>query len=269
MALRRGLCPTQDLLDTALIMCSSSLAKHHKERLPQPGSIIACSYTSPLDSLYLAAIFDPVFTASYPSTRLVQHISLFNAMLRAFQYPRPEPPRNAKLIDLQTLVQQYPGQAVVVYPECTTTNGRGILPFSPSLLTAPSETKIFPISLRYTAGDITTPVPGTYISFVWNLLSKPTHCIRVRIAESVHNTSQSPAIRSSTGQKEREMLYDDRASSSDTLLGSEDTESINAVEKRVLDRVAEALARLGRVKRVGLGVRDKEDFVKTWNNQAA
>ena len=188
-------------------------------------------------------------------------------MLRAFQYPRLEPPHNAKLTDLQTLIQQYPGQAVVVYPECTTTNGRGILPFSPSLLTAPPETKIFPISLRYTAGDITTPVPGTYISFVWNLVSKPTHCIRVRIAESVYNTSRSPATRSSTSQKEREMLYDDRASSSDTLLGSEDTELTNAAEKRVLDKVAEALARLGRVKRVGLGVRDKEEFIKTWNKR--
>lgn len=235
--------------------------------MPQPGSIIACSYTSPLDSLYLAAIFDPVFTASYPSTRLVHRISLFYAMLRAFQYPRLDPPRNAKLTDLQTLIQQYPGQAVVVYPECTTTNGRGILPFSPSLLTAPPEAKIFPISLRYTAGDITTPVPGTYISFVWNLLSKPTHCIRVRIAESVHNTSQSPATRNSTSLIEREMLYEDRGSSSDTLLSSEDADNMNAAEKRVLDKVAEALARLGRVKRVGLGVKDKDEFVKAWTKQ--
>lgn len=63
------------------------------------------------------------------------------------------------------------------------------------------------------------------------------------------------------------MLYDDRASSSDTLLSSEDIESINAVEKRILDKVAEALARLGRVKRVGLGVKDKDDFVKAWTKQ--
>lgn len=188
-------------------------------------------------------------------------------MLRAFQYPQLEPPKDVILTDLQTLIQQYPGQAVVVYPECTTTNGRGILSFSPSLLTAPPQAKIFPISLRYTAADITTPVPGTYISFVWNLLSKPTHCIRVRIAESVHNTSQSPAVRSSTSQIEREMLYDDRASSSDTLLSLEDAESMNAAEKRVLDKVAEALARLGRVKRVGLGIKDKDEFVKAWTKQ--
>ena len=86
----------------------------------------------------------------------------------------------------------------------------------------------------------------------------------MRIAESIHNTSESRATRSSAGQVERDMVYDDRTSSSDTLLNSEDAESMNAAEKRVLDKVAEALARLGRVKRVGLGVKDKDEFVKAW-----
>lgn len=163
---------------------------------------------------------------------------------------------------LETLIRQHPHQAIVVFPECTTTNGRGILPFSTSLLTAPLAVKIFPISLRYTAADITTPVPATYSAFIWNLLSKPTHCIRVRIAESIFNTSQSPATRSSTSPVG--LIYDDRVSSSDTLLGSEDTDSTNSAERRVLDKVAEALARLGRVKRVGLSVKDKEVFVKAY-----
>lgn len=61
---------------------------------------------------------------------------------------------------------------------------------------------------------------------------------------------------------------EERASSSDTLLGSEEGgESMTAGERRVLDRVAEALARLGRVKRVGLGVRDKEGFVRAWRKE--
>ena len=234
-----------------------SLARHHKARLPQPGSIIASSYTSPIDSLYLAAIFDPIFTASYPSTRKVERISLFHACLRAFQYPTYDPPANAKLTDLKSLIEKHPNQAIVVFPECTTTNGRGILPFSPSLLTAPPTAKIFPISLRYTAPDITTPIPGTYLSFFWNLLSKPTHCIRVRIAESVYNQRVN----------QDDVSHDDRASSSDTLLGSEEGENMNASEKRVLERVANALTRLGRVKRVGLGVKDKEGFVKMWTKR--
>ena len=191
----------------------------------------------------------------------MQPVSLFQAILQAFQHPRHDPPKNAKLVDLKTLIARYPHQAIVVYPECTTTNGRGILPFSPSLLTAPSTAKIFPISLRYTPADITTPLPGTYISFLWNLLSKPTHCIRVRIAESVRNTSEAPTTRSASGSGE----LVDRASSSDTLLGSEDTDITTSAQKKVLDKVGEALARLGRVKRVGLDLKDKQAFVTAYS----
>ena len=87
----------------------------------------------------------------------------------------------------------------------------------------------------------------------------------MRIAESVYNTSQSPATRSSSSPGS--LVNDDRTSSSDTLLGSEEAEGTITGEKGVLNKVAEALARLGRVKRVGLGVRDKEGFVKAWSKQ--
>ena len=166
------------------------------------------------------------------------------------------------MTDLKTLISQHPHQAIVVFSESTTTNGRGILPFTLSLVTAPSSAKIFPISLRYTAADITTPIPGTYISFLWNLLSKPTHCIRVRIAESVYNTSGSSNTRNSTSTGD--LAYDDRLSSSDTLLESDDPSSTTSTERKVLDRVGEALARLARVKRVGLTVKDKQAFIKAF-----
>ena len=62
-------------------------------------------------------------------------------------------------------------------------------------------------------------------------------------------------------------LQDDTASSSETLLSSEDGDGLTGPERKVLDKVAEALARLGRVKRVGLGIREKSDFVKAWTKQ--
>lgn len=252
----------------ALTTYLRSLARHHKARLPQPSSIIASSFTSPIDTLYLAAIFDPIFTASFPSTRQIQRISLLQALLRTFAYPQQHPPPNARLTDLRQLLKDNPTRAIAVFPECTTTNGRGILQFSPSLLTAPPTAKIFPISLRYSPGDITTAVPGTYLTFLWNLLSKPTHCIRVRIAESVYNTATTArALRSSYATNFLDTLQDDTGSSTDTLLGSEEGDGISADERRVLDKVAEALARLGRVKRVNLGVKEKAEFVRAWTRQ--
>jgi len=250
-----------------------SLAKKHEGRVPLPSNVIASSFTSPIDSLYLAAIFDPIFTISYPHTREVQYISLFSAILRALSKPKEYPPSGAKMTDLRTLIEEHSKRVIVVFPECTTTNGKGILPFSPSLLTTPPGTKIFPISLRYTPPDITTPMPGAYWSFIWNLLSQPTHCIRVRIAEVVYNTSKPDPV---TEMKDKyltsflDTLGEDSTmtSSTDTLASlSDQPGEINADEGRILDKVGEALARLGRVKRVGLTVGDKIAFVDAWSKK--
>lgn len=229
-----------------------SLARKHEGRIPQPSSIIASSFTSPIDSLYLAAIFDPIFTVSYPHTRLVRRVSLLHAILRALSSPQEQPPKNAKLTDLKTLLAAHPQRIIVVFPECTTTNGKGILPFSPSLLTTPPGTKIFPVSLRYSPPDVTTPIPGHYFSFIWNLLSQPTHCIKVRIAEVVFNTSkpteQGPEKKDKYLSNFMDTLGEDSAmtSSTDTLTSlSDQPAEANAEEKRVLDKVGEALARLG------------------------
>jgi hypothetical protein len=247
-----------------------SLAQH-QHRLPKPGSVIASSYTSPVDCLYLAAIFDPVFTASYPGVRGVEQISLFQAILRALLGPQSTPPKGARLVTLAKLLQDNPSSAIVVLPECTTTNGRAILPFSPSLLTVPRKTKIFPTNLRYTPADITTPIPGAYLSFLWNLCSRPTHCIRVRIADAVYNDSSVAVEKAARANTYETNFFDGleigggsgSLSSSDTL-GSSDGDEVSVAEKRVLERVAEDLARLGRVKRVGLGVAEKIEFLKAW-----
>ncbi|EXJ87298.1 hypothetical protein A1O3_04257 [Capronia epimyces CBS 606.96] len=247
-----------------------SLAKNSTS-IPQAGSIIAASSASPIDALYLSAIFDPLFVASYPHSRLVEPISLFTAVCRAFSYPKLNPSGRAKLIDLKTYLKKHPTRIVVVFPECTTSNGRGILPMSPSLLSAPPRTKVFPVSLRYTPPDITTPIPHAYFTFLWNLCSKPTHCIRIRIAEPVYNTSKrtsEPVVAKTSSYATNHfdtLATDNVASDADTLVGSEEVEGPTTKEERAfLDKVAEALARLGRVKRLGLGAKEKVDFLDMW-----
>lgn len=243
-----------------LTVPQSSLSKQQQARLPQPGSVIAASFTSPIDAVYLAAIFDPVFTASYPDTRQVEHISLLQAIFRALSQPASRPDPGTKLVDVSTLVEKYPKRPIVIFPECTTTNSRAVLPLSHSLLGVPPETKIFPVSLRYTPVDVVTPLPRTYISFLWNLLSKPTHCIRVRIAESVMGGRS--AMDTQPAFSTRKSTY--HTNYLDTL-GQEDPDGgVTASEKALLNQVGESLARLGRVKRVGLGVKEKQDFVRMW-----
>lgn len=248
-----------------------SLAKH-QDRLPHPGTVIASSFTSPIDCLYLAAIFDPIFTASYPNSRLVQPISLFQAIWRALTAPITVPPPGARLVPLSKLIKDNPDSSVVVLPECTTSNGRGILPLSPSILNIEANTKVFPVNLRYTPADVTTPLPGAYISFLWDLCSRPTHCIRVRIAEAVY----VPSIRAhaiagapSLGVSFDNDIADSDAigtsfSSAETLINEDKENGLNAAERKVLNQVADDLARLGRAKRVGLGVPQKVIFIKMW-----
>lgn len=258
--------------------CVSRSLAQNKNKIPQDGSVITSSSASPIDPLYLAAIFDPIFTAAYPRTRLVEQISLFTAICRTFTHPKLEPPVGATLLDIETLVKRNPDRIIVVFPECTTTNGRGILPLSPCLVTIPARTKVFPVSLRYTPPDVTTPIPHCYLTFLWNLCSKPSHCIRIRVAEAVYNTSKTPPAKDFAVAAKVSSVYATNhfdtlgsdggiSSDADTLVGSggeEQEPSMTREEKAFLDKVAEALARLGRVKRVGLGVKEKAEFIDMW-----
>ncbi|KAF1917529.1 hypothetical protein BDU57DRAFT_513831 [Ampelomyces quisqualis] len=249
------------------------------DHLPRAGSVIASCFTSPLDPLYLAGIFQPIFTRCYPHIRKVERITLFRAILVAFSAPRLSPPKDAKLYTLKELVEQNPTKIICVFPETTTTNGRGILPLSPCLLSTDGTTKIYPVNLRYTPGDITTPVPGSYATWIWRILHKPHHQMRARIATKIFNSHaiDIPNKLSKTGIasgydtnifdqpafKENEANDGWGDMKVDVPGGAEDLD-ISADEQKVLDRVGEDLARLGRVKRVGLGVQDKVDFLKVW-----
>ena len=221
-------------------------------KLPGPGSIIVSSYTSPLDAIYLAAIFDPIFTTSYPTTKLVERVSLPLFLWRYFTAPALRPAEPANMVSLPELLRKKPNCTIVLFPEATPTNGRGILRFTPALSTAPPATRIFPISLRYSPPDITTPVPNAHFKFLWSLLSRPTHCIRVRIAETIYN-DEAAAVKREDGPA---VDGDDSGDAGEhEVLGG------------VCERGSEALARIGRIKRLNLGVRDKIGFVQAWKRR--
>ena len=252
--------------------------------MPTAGSVVAASHTSPLDILYLATILDPIFTQSYPGTKLLRPISLQAALVACFTAPALVPPPGAKLTTLNAITAQNPSRITVVFPEATPSNGRAILTLTPALLSASPRTKIYPVSLRYTPADIVTPLPGLApaLHFVWTLLSSSTHCMRTRIGAVVRNPP-ADAIASSkasiNGAASRAGRSNSATSSSsgyesnyfDTLAASSrdedmrpDEDGLVEPERKVLDMVADSLARLGRVKRVGLGVREKARFVDVW-----
>ncbi|KAK5627489.1 hypothetical protein RRF57_003204 [Xylaria bambusicola] len=241
-----------------------SLSQQDPSRFPRERAVIAAQFTSPIDALYLASVFDPIFVISYPGTRKVKRVSLYRAATLALSPPNIKAPEKG-LTDLRTLVNDNPRRVIAVFPEMTTTNGKGILPFSTSLLTTPPDVKIFPVSLRYTAPDITTPVPGPWWSFLWNLLSRPNHYIRVRIAEGVTITNPTNG-RSSTdgdGGDNGESASSRDANERRALVSTD----ANREEQMLLDRMGDSLARLARNKRVNLTLQDKIKFIEAWSNE--
>jgi len=257
-----------------------SLCYGSPSRLPSEGTIIASSYTSPLDVLYLAAIFDPIFTQSYPGSRLVQEISQESALAACFGVRNPLAlGAEERMVELEKLVKQNPSRTVVVFPEATTSNGRGILRFSPSLLSAGSQIKIFPVSLRYTPADVVSPIPGWFeiFRFIWVLNSRPTHCIRVRVGGARRikqetgddiSMAKSTAQNSASGRGGFESNFFDtlQASPPQKVSGARDSEeNVTTAELTALDVIADDLARLGRVKRVNLGMSEKARFIEAWN----
>lgn len=92
----------------------------------------------------------------------------------------------------------------------------------------------------------------------------------MRIAESVDGVGEGEVSQRSTGMATRstgkstyETEYLDSLGQNG-VNGMSGEAEITAREKGLVDGVGESLARLGRVKRVGLGVKEKKEFVRMW-----
>ena len=81
-------------------------------------------------------------------------------------------------------------------------------------------------------------------------------CLRVRVAERIFNKAV-PGGEAYTGNGTTSAVNTQYSSGA----------ALAPSEQRVLDHVAEALARLGRSKRVGLVLEDKVAFVEAWHGK--
>lgn len=235
-----------------------SLSSLPKSRIPHPRSVIASNFTSPIDAMYMAAIFDPIFVQSYPGTRKVRKISLAEACMLALRPVDMGPPDSSHSTSITSLLKENPDRIIAVFPECTTTNGRAVLPLSYSLLGVPPTIDIFPLSIRYTLPDVTTPVPERTIRFFWDILSRPSTYLRVRLADALH-CKRNTRVESLSDSGDDEH--------SDGVSQNELKEHVSGIENKFLDSVADTLARLGRNKRVGLTLQDKAAFTRAWHGK--
>ncbi|KAF3217939.1 hypothetical protein TWF192_001103 [Orbilia oligospora] len=255
-----------------------STLSRYPDKLPSPGSIIASTFSSPLDALYLAATFDPIFLFPSFDTPYVFQLTLFQTLLYTFAPPTSKP-YSSKPTTLAEVISKNPHRIIVIFPEGTTSNGRALLRFAPALDSFATQykqsgenghgngtipkNKIFPISLRYLPSNTTTPLPGSYGVFLWRLLGQPSHTIKVRIGEAVkiRDLEMSDTLVATSSSETITEKTVARSSSGDDANGR--VPRVGALE----ERVGEILVRVGRIRRVGLGVKEKIGFWNAWKAQ--
>ncbi|CCJ29258.1 unnamed protein product [Pneumocystis jirovecii] len=190
---------------------------------PKPKDIIVSCCCSPLDILYLTFKYNPVFTISFSNTVLVEHVSGIKAMFYMLSTPKKPSYKNNTTLD--NLSKLYPNRIISVFPEGTTSNGRGLLLFTQSLQSVAPQTRIFPLSIKY-SHYLATPHPKSLFTFLFRLTFKLSHKIHIKI-------SKTPII-SSNYQEELD------------------------------ETVSISLSKLSKIPRVNLGVDEKIAFLEAW-----
>ncbi|KAG0244422.1 hypothetical protein BGW41_007714 [Actinomortierella wolfii] len=98
------------------------------------GQVIVSNWTSYIDVLYLAFRYDPVFTQIYPDTLTVREVSMWKAIELSGSYPELAPPEGVKTYPLAEFFKdnhQKTKRPVVIFAEGTTSNNRALLKFVP------------------------------------------------------------------------------------------------------------------------------------------
>ncbi|KAG5437268.1 hypothetical protein PCANB_001061 [Pneumocystis canis] len=216
----------------ALLLCgiflplpqTNTCIRRRKNRIkPSHKDIIITSCCSPLDILYLTFSYNPIFTISFPNTSLVQHVSGIKALF--YMFSAPKKPSYKDCMTLNDLSKLYPNRIISVFPEGTTSNGRGLLLFTQSLQSSAPQTRIFPLSIKYDL-YLTTPHPNCLFTFLFRLTFKLTHKFYTKLCQTPINFEND--------------------------------------EEKIDEIASISLSELSKIPRLNLGVDEKVEFLKAW-----
>ncbi|KAJ3385279.1 hypothetical protein HDU84_002383 [Entophlyctis sp. JEL0112] len=194
------------------------------------GDIIVANHSSYIDVLYLFAMYAPTFTMICPSTNAIRPVSLMTALFRTGEYPSPfdssiSSPRLDEICDSARARLSGP---VVVFPEATTTNNRGLLQWANVFGSVDaSKYKIHVVGLRYLFRDFSpTYTIGGKANHMIGLAAQFANRLDVRIC-----------------------LYSPQNFEADGDL---------------VDRLKDILTQTTRLKFTSFSVRDKQEFFDYW-----
>ncbi|KZT12802.1 uncharacterized protein LAESUDRAFT_733399 [Laetiporus sulphureus 93-53] len=158
--------------------------------------------------------------------------------------------------EFQTLeqIRSQADRPIVVFPECTTSNGRGLLRFAelfPDAQLPVTAFKVFVMCVRYDPPTIfcptlSHPIPSAKMNPLPQLFSLSTSLVPHTMSIRLLTPSESPSSRSFLA--------------SDFLTG-------NKVEDELTEVCASLIAQIGKMKRIGLGWEDKAAFLEFYNHK--
>ncbi|KAG4304898.1 hypothetical protein PORY_001573 [Pneumocystis oryctolagi] len=148
---------------------------------PSPGDVVISCCCSPLDVLYLTFKYNPIFTICFSDTPFVKHVSGIKLIFYMLSTPKKSSYKDC--VTLDNLSKLYPNRIICVFPEGTTSNGCGLLLFTQSLQSIAPQSKVFPLSIKYDP-YLTTPHPGSLLTFLFRFTFKLTHKIRIKTSEA-------------------------------------------------------------------------------------
>lgn len=138
-----------------------------KDYLPRPKTVVLSNFLSPLDGLVYSSLLDPLFAIPTDKSDNFVVCSAFSLFFRALSLPSEAEKDPGKT--LQELFESAESQSkvLIIFPEGTTSNGRGLLPFNNEIRfeTLPSQAKIFPTALKYDPPEISSPLPTNSVSW--------------------------------------------------------------------------------------------------------
>lgn len=142
-------------------------------RSPQAGDIILVNSASPMDIFIVAWLFPSALFTRFDNEMLFQTQSAVSAFFARFSFTRV---RHGNAINELLRSAKSDGRVVIIFPEATTSNNRGLLAFCPMMI---EEAFIFTIKYN-NPPYLSTPTPGLQWNFWWSLASMWTHGCRLK-----------------------------------------------------------------------------------------